>query len=160
MTGQAVAKRRLPNVSPSTAVADWSSPWRRRDPRVIGWVRASRTGTPCGFCAMLISRGLVLYGQHNVFKNKKAAVPRQDADAQQCRTAVPKKATCTTTTATAMRSPSTAAQYANSNPVYDLNREYSVLWPKVTEGLSGNDALNAWRRYIEGRNSDATTTHG
>lgn len=29
------------------------------DLRVIGWARYSKTGTPCGWCAMLISRGLV-----------------------------------------------------------------------------------------------------
>src|SRR5690606_1476808 len=32
-----------------------------RDQRALGYVRLSRTGTPCGWCAMLISRGLVLY---------------------------------------------------------------------------------------------------
>src|SRR5690606_27540695 len=32
-----------------------------KDDRVLGYVRVSRTGTPCGWCAMLISRGLILY---------------------------------------------------------------------------------------------------
>lgn len=98
-----------------------------RDRASIGYVRVSRTGTPCGWCAMLISRG-------PVYKSA-ASAQFNDGDLYhdncQCY-AVPVFST---------------SQY-ESNPLFDLNRQYSVLWPKVTKGLGGDAALSAWRKYI------------
>lgn len=37
----------------------------------------------------------------------------------------------------------------NGDPRFDMNRLYRKLWPIVTEGYGGQDALNAWRRWIE-----------
>lgn len=100
-----------------------------RDKRVYGWARVSRTGTPCGFCAMLISRGAVYKSQQS------AQYDDGDLYHVNCH--------CYAELMFSL------SQYEN-DPRFALNREYSALWPQVTKGLSGNDALNAWRRYIDG----------
>jgi hypothetical protein len=38
-------------------------------------------------------------------------------------------------------------QYKSSS-AYELNRRYEELWPKVTKGLTGKQAVSAWRRFI------------
>lgn len=102
-----------------------------RDKRAVGYIRLSRTGTPCGWCAMLISRG-------PVYKSERSATTPegyQDGDLyhDNCHCyAVPVW---------------TRADW-QSNPLYALNREYQELWPKVTKGLGGDAALTAWRRFI------------
>lgn len=102
----------------------------RRDKEAIGFIRLSRTGTPCGFCAMLISRGAVFYD------SRSSATFRSDGDKYhlncQC-----------------YGEPVFSMEHYKTDPRFALNREYSALWPKVTKGLSGRDAMNAWRRWIE-----------
>lgn len=112
-----------------------------RDKRVIGYVRVSTTGTPCGWCAMLISRGVILYSSEASAEGKTldaasvkkgdAAVGDQYHDNCNC-VAVPVYA---------------MSAYENED-TYKLNREYSDLWPVVTKGLSGKAALSAWRKYF------------
>lgn len=117
-----------------------SSSWEymKRDRRAIGYVRVSRTGTPCGFCAMLISRGEVFYASEESASYKGVA----DGDSgdlyhDNCNcTAIPVF---------------TREQYRNSSQ-FALNREYSELWPQVTRGLQGKAALSAWRRFIREQN--------
>lgn len=104
----------------------------RRDRRAIGYVRHSLTGTPCGFCAMLISRGL----RFAYASAESAEYKDGDKYHDNCNcVAIPVY---------------TESEYASS-PLYNLNREYEKLWPQVTKGLSGRDALNAWRRFINRR---------
>lgn len=119
-----------------------------KDRRVIGWVRASRTGTPCGFCAMLISRGPMLKDQNGdpvreaqVYSSERSATYTDDGDLYHL------NCHCYAVPIYSM------AQW-NNDPKYDLNRQYAVLWPKVTDGLSGDDALRAWRRFIDAQNAD------
>ncbi|MEU7570324.1 hypothetical protein [Micromonospora sp. NPDC049240] len=103
----------------------------QRDPRVIGWVRLSRTGTPCGWCAMLISRGFVRKG--DLYSSKRAA-EYSDGDRyhDNCH---------------CYAEPVYEGQ-RDTSPLYELNRRYAKQWPEVTEGLSGKAALSAWRRFI------------
>ena len=110
-----------------------------RDKRVLGYVRVSKTGTPCGFCAMLISRGVIFYKSAS---SAELSEGRQYHDNCNC-IAVPVYS---------------MSQYEN-DPAFALNREYSDLWPKVTKGLSGKKALSAWRRYfrIMQKNGDSDT---
>lgn len=99
-----------------------------RDKRVLGWARASTTGTPCGWCAMLISRGAV-------YRSEKSATLDGEGDQyhDNCHcVAIPMYS---------------RSEYQNS-PRFALNREYEELWPRVTRGLSGKAALSAWRKYI------------
>ncbi|MFE5663397.1 hypothetical protein ACFQ7W_05645 [Streptomyces niveus] len=98
-----------------------------RDRRAIGYIRLSRSGTPCGWCAMLISRGPVY--------RSKASATYADGDKyhDNCH--------CYAEPVFSRE------QYQNSS-AYELNRRYEELWPKVTRGLSGKAALAAWRRFI------------
>lgn len=99
-----------------------------KDKECIGWIRVSRTGTPCGWCAMLISRGAV-------YRNAKTASFNEDGDLyhDNCK---------------CYAEPVYSEEQERTDPSYALNREYKILWPKVTKGLSGKDALAAWRRYF------------
>lgn len=101
----------------------------KADKRAKGYVRVSRTGTPCGFCAMLISRGFVLYG------SRAAAEMNADGDEYH-------------TNCHCYALPVYSEEHYNTSPEFALNREYHALWPKVTKGYGGRDALNAWRRYF------------
>jgi hypothetical protein len=101
----------------------------QRDKRAIGYVRVSKTGTPCGFCAMLISRGVV-------YKSEKTAGD-QDLWHDNCH--------CIAIPVFSMR------QY-ESNDLFALNREYDALWKKFIKGkYSGDRALSEWRRLIRER---------
>lgn len=113
-----------------------------QDKRALGYVRVSSTGTPCGFCAMLISRGIDnLYtseanAEFATAKANKRAEGEQYHDNCQC----------------VSEAVYSEEQY-NSNPKFDLNREMDAAWPKVTDGLKGKEALTVWRRYIRARNT-------
>ncbi|QMP84553.1 head maturation protease [Streptomyces phage Endor2] len=99
----------------------------QRDRRALGYIRLSRTGTPCGWCAMLISRGPVYRSE------KTAEYGDGDKYHDNCH--------CYAEPVFSRE------QYRNSD-VYALNRRYEELWPQVTKGLSGKSAISAWRRFI------------
>ena len=103
----------------------------QRDPRAVGYIRLSRTGTPCGFCAMLISRG-----------------PSTRARRRQAAMATT-RATSTTATATATPSPSSPSLTTRPTLATRSTASTRRCGPEVTKGYSGKDALNAWRRYIQ-----------
>jgi hypothetical protein len=102
----------------------WS--YGQQDERCIGWARVSKSGTPCGFCAMLISRGAI-------YKSK-ASASFSDGDLyhDNCHCFAIQLFT--------------TQQYASEQ--FALNRKYQAEWPVVTKGMGGKDALNVWRRYI------------
>lgn len=108
----------------------------QRDRRVIGYVRLSRTGTPCGWCAMLISRGLVLY------KSAHSATYGADGDRyhDNCH---------------CYAEPVYSETYYNTDPLFELNRQYSELWPVVTKGKSGKAAVSVWRHYFRQQQKQA-----
>lgn len=122
------------------------------DPRVIGWVRISTTGTPCGFCAMLISRGLVFY-------SSKAAAEGKTSDAGSVLTGDAEEGDLYHDNCHCAAIPVYSKSQYLSDPRYAMNREFAKLWQDVTEGLSGTDALNAWRSFISKRQSDEKTTY-
>ncbi|MFJ6893583.1 hypothetical protein [Streptomyces hokutonensis] len=99
----------------------------QRDRRTIGYIRLSRTGTPCGWCAMLISRGPVYRSQSS------AEYADGDRYHDNCH---------------CYAEPVFSREQYNGSPTYELNRRYEELWPKVTRGLSGKAAVSAWRRFI------------
>lgn len=100
-----------------------------RDRRALGYVRRSRTGTPCGWCAMLISRGAIFYS------SERAATYGSDGDLYH------DNCNCYAEPVFSRD------QYQNSK-LFELNRRYEELWPQVTKGLSGKAAVAAWRRFI------------
>ncbi|WP_438470777.1 hypothetical protein [Streptomyces asiaticus] len=99
----------------------------QRDRRAIGYIRLSRTGTPCGWCAMLISRGPVYRSEAS------ATYAEGDLFHDNCH---------------CYAEPVFSREQYNSSSAYELNRRYEELWPKVTRGLSGKQAVSAWRRFI------------
>ena len=136
----AAASRVAMNGGRSTA---WNH--MRRDRRSIGYVRLSRTGTPCGWCAMLISRG-------PVYKSRESATFADgDRYHDNCH---------------CYAMPVFNWQQYKGSELTALSREYEALWPQVTKGLSGKAAVSAWRRFIrqkqkaaaqEARRSTSTT---
>lgn len=116
------------------------------DDRVLGYVRVSETGTPCGWCAMLISRGLVFkYGKFKLnlktLYNSERSASKDAGNSDfhpncHCR-------------AVAVYS----QEQFDNDPMFDLNRQYAHEWPSVTAGLGGKQALSKWRKHI--RNASA-----
>lgn len=110
------------------------------DKRVLGFARVSRTGTPCGWCAMLISKGFVTRngkpsgGLFRSAQGSSANVTFGDLDLYhdncQCY-AVP-----------------IFNLEQMQSPLFALNRKYAEQWPRVTKGLGGKSAVSAWRRFI------------
>lgn len=110
----------------------------RADKKVIGYVRVSTTGTPCGFCAMLISRGVHEYRgkQRTVFyKSEDSALRTYAGDEyhDNCH---------------CIAVPVFSLAHYKTSGTFALNREYASMWPKVTKGYGGKDALSEWRRYF------------
>ncbi|TCC19957.1 hypothetical protein [Kribbella sindirgiensis] len=105
-----------------------------KDKRAVGYVRFSTTGTPCGWCAMLISRGAVYRSE------KSAKYAEGDLYHDNCKCDV---------------MPVFSDEQYDQSDMFALNREYSELWPQVTRGLSGKAALSAWRAFIRKQQADA-----
>lgn len=120
---QAAAAERVAMNGGRSAVWNHAS----RDRRAIGYIRLSRSGTPCGWCAMLISRGATYRSE--------ASATYSDGDKyhDNCH---------------CYAEPTFSREQYNNSPSYELNRRYEELWPKVTRGLSGKAAVAAWRRFI------------
>ncbi|WP_460082511.1 VG15 protein [Streptomyces variabilis] len=106
-----------------------STAWHhmRRDRRALGYVRLSRTGTPCGWCAMLISRGVAYKSEAS------ATFADGDLYHHNCH---------------CYAEPVFSRQQYGSSELFALNREYEALWPEVTKGHTGKSALTVWRRFI------------
>lgn len=135
---QAAAAMRITMNAARELVYDLAS----TDLRIIGWARYSRTGTPCGWCAMLISRGFT--AKSGLYSTRQQAQHRgkdqeEDKYHDNCRCIV---------------IPIFLKEQLDTN-LFALNREYAELWPEVTKGLTGKDALAEWRRYFRQRNREA-----
>ncbi|MET8111188.1 hypothetical protein [Streptomyces prasinus] len=112
----------------------------QRDRRAIGYIRLSRTGTPCGWCAMLISRGFV---RSDAYRSQRAAGPTlSQLDSGEFADGDKYHDNCHCYAEPVFSN----EQY--DSPAYELNRRYAELWPQVTRGLSGKAAVSAWRRFI------------
>ncbi|SCL33035.1 hypothetical protein GA0070616_4618 [Micromonospora nigra] len=96
-----------------------------RDRLALGWARVT-DGDPCYFCAMLASRG-------PAYKTAQTA-GEDDPYHDGCGCVV-------------------APVYRRSDPWPGQAREYAALWKDATAGLSGRDAVNAFRRALEARRS-------
>ncbi|GAA0967430.1 hypothetical protein [Actinocorallia libanotica] len=118
----AAAERVAMNGARSTL---WSH--MNKDQKAIGYVRLSRTGTPCGWCAMLISRG-------PAYKSEKSATFADgDRYHDNCH---------------CYAMPVFSREQWRESDLFAMSRRYSDEWPRVTKGLSGKAAVSAWRRYI------------
>lgn len=103
------------------------------DGRAVGWARVT-DGDPCAFCAMLASRG-------PVYKSAEmAGDPRANADRfhDHCG--------CTV-----------APVYQDSDEPWQRETDVlSDLWARITSGLSGGDAVAAWREFWQ-QSGDTTS---
>jgi hypothetical protein len=120
---QAAAAERIPMNGGRSTV--WNH--AQKDKRAIGYIRLSRTGTPCGWCAMLISRGPVYRSESS------ATYGDGDKYHDNCH---------------CYAEPVFSREQYRNSPTYATNRRYEELWPQVTKGLSGDAAVSAWRRFI------------
>ena len=103
----------------------------RVDGRVVGWARVaspSATG-PCGFCALMLSRGAV-------YKSRKSAGALRKWHTN-CRCRV---------------EPLYSTQDYTSDPRFELNRWYRGLYDKDFAKVKTRDRLRAWRNEIDYRN--------
>ena len=102
-----------------------------KDPRVKGYARVSLSGTPCGFCAMLISRGAA-------YKTARGAQYKDgDTYHPNCH---------------CIAEPLYSVEQFDDDPRFSLNREYGQLWADEIHGkYSGKAAVNAWRRLLRAR---------
>lgn len=97
------------------------------DNRVAGWARISTTGTPCGWCAMLISRGAVYKTESS------ASVAFDDGDLyhDNCK---------------CIAIPVFSKAEFEQLSIFDVNREYLQLWKQ-----HGSSDLTEWRRLFRQR---------
>jgi hypothetical protein len=117
---------------------------QENDKRAIGYVRVSLTGTPCGWCAMLISRGPVYKSAASATLSRGAA-EYTDGDRyhDNCH---------------CIAVPVYSQDQFNNSPKFALNRTYAEQWPQVTRGLGGSSAVSAWRRFIRTQQASQTKT--
>src|SRR5699024_1934271 len=103
-----------------------------RDPRAIGWVRVPHHPTPCGWCLMLASRGIILY---------RAAASARSAWHENCH--------CTA-------EPVFSRDHYFTSPLFAKNRALYFLWQEhgYDKGQQGErDFMNYFRRsYRRGVN--------
>ncbi len=115
----------------------------RRDPRVKGFVRVhfpEGDVNPCGFCALLISRGM-----DEIYSSKKIADGGANFDQFHA------GCHCRAVEVYSASTYETDAQYA-------LNREYRKLWDtEFRDQYAGNNAagIAAWRRLFRDRKAEA-----
>lgn len=121
----------------------------RNDGRVEKFAR--KTGpNPCHFCAMLASRGWVYSKSSAVTTRRTETVAGNEASFEEGPDGRPldvrkyhDNCHCTIISRWELQSQLPAS-----------NAFYQAQWPIVTKGLSGNAAMNAWRRWIHARRRD------
>ncbi|WP_028472117.1 hypothetical protein [Nocardioides alkalitolerans] len=108
------------------------------DLRIIGWARFSLTGKPCGWCAMLISRGLAYKTRKQATAARAGRSDEQDQYHDNCRcVAVP-----------------IFLESQMDSDMFAFTREMSGLWRSRIRGkYTGSDALAEFRKVIRERNA-------
>jgi len=109
----------------------------RADGKAIGYVRVSRTGTPCGWCAMLISRKVLYKSKASATSTTGEAANYGDGDEYH------PNCHC-------YAEPVFSASQFENDPRFDLNRRYAAEWKSVIKdkNLGGTTALTVWRKHI------------
>lgn len=109
------------------------------DQRVIGWVRYSQTGTPCGWCAMLLSREVLYKSKHGAQHQGKDQEENKFHDNCRC-----------------VAVPIFDMDQYDSSELFEDNRYYERLWKERIKGeFSGKEALSEWRKIIRQLNRTA-----
>lgn len=105
----------------------------KADAEAIGWARVT-DADPCSWCLMLASRGAIYRSAETAgrLKNDRFTGDGQFKFHDHCGCAA-------------------AAVWSPDDPVLDRADDLYDRWQSVTSGFSGNDAVNAWRRYWEAK---------
>lgn len=115
----------------------------QRDPRVIGYVRISGTGSPCGFCAMLISRG------PSQFYNTEGTAGKLSADSPSVRDGKANEGDKYHDNCQCIVEAIYSMEQFNESPLYKMNRQYAEEWPDVTAGSRDQkEMLTEWRAFF------------
>lgn len=115
-----------------------------RSDRKVKMIARGTSGDPCAFCAMLASRGFVFVGATSGVGANEDFTVTQDVKAYH------KNCHCFP-----------IVKFTTTSQLPELNRYFKQQWPIVTEGNSGLDALNAWRRWIYAkRKNNPDAPHG
>ncbi|MGY2060517.1 VG15 protein, partial [Nocardia gipuzkoensis] len=113
--------------------------------KVVGWARVATSAEPCGFCQMMVSRGPIYRSARTAgFHGSNALALQLFGDGQDKRMQL----------AMTKWHPGCRCKVV---PVFDLRNwpgrdEYLAakrLWKTSTKGLSGQEAVNAFRRVVE-----------
>lgn len=107
----------------------------KKDKVAVGWQRLSSTGSPCYFCAMLISRGPVYKSEASAGKTSNDLFVGEEGQAKvhdHCHCFI-------------------EPFYVDEAQVPPVVEEYYTLYQEATKGKSGKDAINAFRRAYEAR---------
>lgn len=119
----------------------------KADALAMGWVRYSKTGTPCGWCAMLLTRGFIP-GKTGawMYKTRANASAKQDDSRYKEGQEVGEQfhANCNCVAVPIF------LESQLDSPLFDLNRELAKAWPEAVReaGRNGEDVLTVWRRYV------------
>lgn len=99
--------------------------------RKVKMIARGTSSDPCAFCAMLASRGFVFTGATSGVGANEDFTVSQDINAyhENCH--------CFP-----------IVKFTTTSALPELNQYFKEQWPDVTDGYSGLDALNAWRRWI------------
>lgn len=100
------------------------------DQTALGYYRQTKAGC-CSFCAVLASRGQVYKGES--FNESDPRFIGDDSDVK-----VHDHCHC-----------QLVPVFSRTQGLPDLNERFGELWARTSRGLSGNDALNAFRRAYE-----------
>lgn len=115
-----------------------------RGDRKVKMIARGTSGDPCAFCAMLASRGFVYTGETSGVGGETEITVTQDIREYH------KNCHCFP-----------IVKYSTTSQLPELNRYFKEQWPDVTDGYSGLDALNAWRRWIYAkRKNNPNRPHG
>lgn len=116
---------------------------------LVKMVARGTAPNPCAFCAMLASRGFVYKGRVS------SSGQYQGGSALTTRSSTTRAGTEVGSTIRSYHPNCHCypiVRWTSSSALPELNQFYQDMWPKVTSerGYFGNDALNAWRRWITG----------
>ncbi|MFJ4796940.1 VG15 protein [Kitasatospora purpeofusca] len=104
----------------------------RQDTRVLGWARVT-DGDPCAWCAMLASRGAVYKSRESAALKDSDEPPVDPEDVERFHP---------------LCHCQTVPVYSRTHFISEDAKRLRADWDRVTRGLTGRDAVAAWRRHF------------
>lgn len=126
------AKADMLTMSAGRGMVDYA---HSADKRVLMYARGT-SSNPCAFCAMLASRGFIYASRTSATKSYRDGGMKSYHDNCHC---------------------FAIARWVDTSKLPALNAYFKEQWPQVTKGYTGNDKLNAWRRWLNKKRRDSRT---